>query len=130
MLLALLRLRPMHGYELMAELRARMGRAYRASPGSIYPAVQALEEEGLIEGRLEDDRRVYALTAAGRQALERRVDRLSALEARLGVSFSSGVEAALSRLIRAARSSCADPAAVEAELERAAANLETLGRRR
>ena len=129
-LLALLGLRPMHGYELMGELSTRMGRAYRASPGSIYPAIQALEEEGLVEGRDDDERRVYELTRAGVETLARRVDRLAALEARLGVRFASGIDAALGRFVERVRTAArnADAAEIEQALERAATEVESIGR--
>src|SRR5688572_8458328 len=90
-LLALLSERPMHGYELMGELGRRV-RRYKPSPGSIYPAMQALEGEGLISASEDDDRRVYALTPDGRRALVKRGDRLAALESRLGVRLSLGLE--------------------------------------
>ena len=130
--MALLGLRPMHGYELMGELSTRMGRAYRASPGSIYPAIQALEVEGLIEGTDEDDRRVYELTRAGVDTLARRVDRLAALEARLGVRFASGIDAALGRFIERVRTVArdVDGSEIEAVLDRAAAELEAIERRK
>lgn len=127
-LLALLGLRPMHGYELMGELSTRMGRAYRASPGSIYPAIQSLEEEGLVAGHDDDDRRVYELTAAGVEALARRVDRLVALEARLGVRFAAGIDAALGRFVERVRvaSERVDNDLVEAVLDRTASEIEAL----
>jgi DNA-binding PadR family transcriptional regulator len=130
-LLALLGLRPMHGYELMGELTTKMGRSYRASPGSIYPAIQALEDEGLIAGRDEDDRRVFELTKEGVKALSARVDRLAALEARLGVHFASGIDASLGRFIECVRSAAerADTAAIEAVLDRAADELRVIGGR-
>lgn len=87
-LLALLSVRPMHGYELMGELAARMGRRYRPSPGSIYPAIRSLEAEGLIDAT-DDDPRTYGLTTEGHAALERRADRLAGIEARLGVRFAA-----------------------------------------
>jgi DNA-binding PadR family transcriptional regulator len=121
----------MHGYELMGELTTRMGRSYRASPGSIYPAIQALEDEGLIVGRYEDDRRIYELTSDGVDAMAARIDRLAALEARLGVIFASGIEAALGRFIERVRKA-ADAAGaeeIEAALERAAAEIEAMGGR-
>jgi DNA-binding PadR family transcriptional regulator len=96
-LLGLMSQRPMHGYELMAELSTRMGRKYRASPGSIYPAVQALEAEGLIAGTDEADKRIYALTDEGAKALESRAHRMAALESRIGVRFTTGVEPDLAR---------------------------------
>ena len=121
----------MHGYDLMGELTARMGRSYRASPGSIYPAIQSLEDEGLIAGREEDDRRVFELTKAGITALTARVDRLAALEARLGVRFASGIDAALGRFIECVRSVAerADQGAIEAVLDRATEELRTMGGR-
>lgn len=126
-LLALLGLKPMHGYELMGELSNRMGRAYRASPGSIYPAIQALEDEGLIEGRNDLDRRVYELTTDGVKALAARVDRLAALEARLGVRFASGVDASLGRFIERVRKAAdrVDHGEIEAVLDRAATEIES-----
>ena len=71
-LLALLEDRPMHGYDLIRELEERSAGAWRPSPGSIYPTLQMLEEEGLITGRDEDSKRVFSLTDAGRTALEDR----------------------------------------------------------
>ncbi|GAA4996956.1 hypothetical protein GCM10025734_29100 [Kitasatospora paranensis] len=47
-LLALLKERPMHGYEMITEIGERTGGAWRPSPGSVYPTLQLLEEEGLI----------------------------------------------------------------------------------
>lgn len=131
-LLSLLGMRPMHGYELMGELETRMGRSYRASPGSIYPAIQALEEEGLVAGRDEDDRRVYELTRAGIESLAARVDRLAVLETRLGVRFATGIDAALGRFIERVRSASrrVDPADIEDVLDRTGSEIEALGRGR
>jgi DNA-binding PadR family transcriptional regulator len=102
-LLGLMSQRPMHGYELMAELSTRMGRKYRASPGSIYPAVQALEAEGLISGADESDKRIYSLTDEGKLTLENRAHRLAALESRLGVRFTRGVDPDLARFAERVR---------------------------
>ena len=49
-LLALLSERPMHGYEMIQELDERTGGIWRPSPGSVYPTLQLLEDEGLISG--------------------------------------------------------------------------------
>ena len=67
-LLALLAERPMHGYEMIQELGARTGGAWEPSPGSVYPTLTLLEEEGLIEGTNEAGKRQYQLTDAGREA--------------------------------------------------------------
>jgi DNA-binding PadR family transcriptional regulator len=107
-LLALLSERPMHGYDLMAELSKRLGRRYRASPGSIYPAIQALENEGLLAVTDDGDRRVYEPTPAGRAALAQRRGRLVAVEERLGVRFAGGVEAAIGRFSERVRAAARD----------------------
>jgi len=58
--------RPMSGYDLIrffAELTHEM---WIPSPGSIYPTLQLLEEQGMVVGRDQDDKRVYEITQAGR----------------------------------------------------------------
>src|SRR5258708_39561406 len=69
-ILSLLSERPKHGYQLMKEMKDRSGGMYRASAGSVYPTLQQLEDEGLIESERENGRRVYKLTVAGRHELE------------------------------------------------------------
>jgi DNA-binding PadR family transcriptional regulator len=57
-----------HGYDLM---RIWQRRGWGApGPGSIYPALSSLEEEGFVKSRAEGDRRVYEITPLGRQHLE------------------------------------------------------------
>ncbi len=74
-LLALLEEKPMHGYDLIRELEERSGGAWRPSPGSVYPTLQMLEEEGLIIGEEQDGKRVFTLTEAGRTELQERRER-------------------------------------------------------
>jgi len=68
--LALLLERPMHGYEMIQELETRTGGIWRPSPGSIYPTLQLLEDEGLIEVEATGGRKRYTLTDAGRAEAE------------------------------------------------------------
>ncbi len=68
--LILLSDRPMHGYQVIQELENRSGGAWRVSPGSVYPTLQFLEEEGLISGQEVEGRRVYSLTEAGRARVD------------------------------------------------------------
>jgi DNA-binding PadR family transcriptional regulator len=68
LILAALKDRPMHGYELIQELEARSGGRWRPSAGSIYPTLQQLSDEGLVSGEDVDGRRIYTLTDAGRKA--------------------------------------------------------------
>jgi DNA-binding PadR family transcriptional regulator len=64
----------MHGYELMRELESRSGGMWRPSPGSIYPTLQMLEDEGLVSGSEIEGRRTFALTDAGRREVAERGD--------------------------------------------------------
>jgi DNA-binding PadR family transcriptional regulator len=64
--LALLNERPMHGYEMITELETRTGGVWRPSPGSIYPTLQLLEDEGLIVSDEGGGRKRFTLTDAGR----------------------------------------------------------------
>src|SRR3712207_1014021 len=64
--LGLLREEPMHGYQLIQELESRSGGTWRPSPGSVYPTLQLLEDQGLIRGEESDGRRVFTLTDEGR----------------------------------------------------------------
>ncbi|GAB2624310.1 hypothetical protein Aab01nite_17940 [Paractinoplanes abujensis] len=68
--LALLLERPMHGYEMIQELDSRTNGIWRPSPGSVYPTLQLLEDEGLIEPEAEGSRKSYRLTEAGRAEAE------------------------------------------------------------
>lgn len=98
-LIALLDESPRHGYDIMAELARLFGPKYRASPGSVYPAIEALQTEGLIEGYAVAGKVVYEPTEQGEEALIDRADMLAALELRVGVRLgqSDSLEALLTR---------------------------------
>jgi len=67
-ILALLAEEPMHGYQIMRELTERSGGVWRPSPGSIYPTLQLLQDEGLLSSEERDGgRRLFALTDTGRE---------------------------------------------------------------
>lgn len=69
-ILSLLSEGPKHGYQLMKEMKERSGGLYKASAGSVYPTLQQLEDEGLIQSEQQDGRRVYKLTEAGQKELD------------------------------------------------------------
>jgi DNA-binding PadR family transcriptional regulator len=129
-LLVLLAERPRHGYEILAELKRLFGPRYRPSPGSVYPAIEALYGEGLIDGQTDDAKTTYRITPAGEQAIEARRDALAALEVRTGARFgdADSIEPLLGRF-RARLlplSGRVDPQAIAAILQRAAADIESL----
>ncbi len=68
--LALLAEEPMHGYQIITELESRSQGAWRPSPGSVYPMLQALEDEGLLRTVERDGRKVAELTTEGRTAAD------------------------------------------------------------
>lgn len=63
---------PGHGYELMRRLSERSGGRWRPSPGSVYPTLQMLEEEGLVRGQESEGKKVYQLTDTGRADVDTR----------------------------------------------------------
>jgi DNA-binding PadR family transcriptional regulator len=78
-LLSLMSEAPRHGYELMRQLEERSGGIYRASAGTVYPTLQQLEDEGLVLSDLQDGKRVYRLTDAGREELRRQDEAVRAI---------------------------------------------------
>lgn len=60
----------MHGYEMIQEIGERSGGAWRPSPGSVYPTLQLLEDEGLITNETEGGKKLFTLTDAGRTEAE------------------------------------------------------------
>ena len=69
-ILALLAEEPMHGYQIISELTERSGGVWRPSPGSVYPSLQAMEDQGLVTADKAEGRRVFSLTTEGRTAAE------------------------------------------------------------
>ncbi|PPK63973.1 PadR family transcriptional regulator [Actinokineospora auranticolor] len=68
-LLALLTERPMHGYEMIQEIAERSGGFWKPSPGSVYPTLQLLADEGLVRGvDGEGGKRLFELTEDGAAA--------------------------------------------------------------
>lgn len=71
-LLTLLAERPMHGYEMIQEIAERSQDLWRPSPGSVYPTLQLLDDEGLIVGtQSEGSKKLFELTDDGHAAAEK-----------------------------------------------------------
>ena len=75
-LLALLAEEPRNGYQLMQEIERRSEGVWRPSPGSVYPALQQLEDEGLVRSEEHDGRKAFSLTDAGRAHVAEKRDEL------------------------------------------------------
>jgi DNA-binding PadR family transcriptional regulator len=78
-IISLLGEEPRNGYQIIQEINERTGGLWRASSGSVYPAISQLEDEGLIEPTDGNGRKLFALTAAGREHAERNAEQLSQL---------------------------------------------------
>ena len=87
-LLRLLDEEPRHGYEVIRLLRDRFMGVYAPSPGTIYPRLARLEDEGLVTHDEENGRKVYRITEAGREELRSRGAELDELEEELSESVS------------------------------------------
>jgi len=66
-ILDVLAVEPMNGYQVIQQIAERSGGAWKPSPGSVYPTLQQLEDEGLVEGSDAEGRRTLRLTEAGRE---------------------------------------------------------------
>jgi len=73
--LALLEEQPMHGYQIIHEIEERSHGMWKPSPGSVYPTLQMLADEGLITAEESGGKKTYSLTDAGRQETEQSEDR-------------------------------------------------------
>jgi DNA-binding PadR family transcriptional regulator len=71
-ILALLTEQPMHGYQIIREIGERSEGAWTPSPGSVYPTLQQLTDEGLVRSSETESKRVYELTDEGRAQAENR----------------------------------------------------------
>ena len=69
-IITLLAEEPMHGYQIITELTERSGGVWQPSPGSVYPTLQAMEDQGLVTVDTSGGRRVFSLTDEGRAAAE------------------------------------------------------------
>ncbi|MDY0910675.1 PadR family transcriptional regulator [Microbacterium sp. CFBP9034] len=68
--LAILAEQPMHGYQIIHEIEERSGGTWKPSPGSVYPTLQLLADEGLITAEEAGGKKTYSLTDAGRAEVD------------------------------------------------------------
>jgi DNA-binding PadR family transcriptional regulator len=91
--LLLLAEEPRNGYQIMQEVQERSDGAWRPSPGSVYPALAQLEDEGLIRSEEIDGRKAYRLTVEGLAFVEQRgADQLAPWEQMGGDTPPKAVE--------------------------------------
>ncbi len=89
--LALLSEQPRHGYQIITEITERSGGAWTPSPGSVYPVLQQLQDEGLVRPEEADGRRVFHLTELGTAYVKEHSDELKAPWAAVGGQPGPGI---------------------------------------
>jgi DNA-binding PadR family transcriptional regulator len=97
--LLLLAEEPRNGYQIMQVVEERSGGAWSPSPGSVYPALAQLEDEGLIHTEESEGRKLFAITDAGRQVVAERGEDRPAPWEQMSDEFSPGVRE-LGKLMR------------------------------
>jgi DNA-binding PadR family transcriptional regulator len=78
-ILGILAEQPRNGYQIIQEISERTGGAWTPSPGSIYPTLQQLEDEGLVRTEEQEGRRTYRLTDDGQAYVDAHADEMSSL---------------------------------------------------
>src|SRR5438309_11804490 len=90
-ILLLLEEEPRNGYGLMQEIEERSGGIWRPSPGSVYPALSQLEDEGLVRVVEDGGRKSFTLTDEGKEHVE-------AGRERMGTPWTTAADGATSEL--------------------------------
>ena len=75
-ILRLLKEKPRHGYEIIKALEERMAGCYTPSPGTVYPTLQLLEDQGYVRSSETSGKKVYEITPEGERYLEEHRDLL------------------------------------------------------
>jgi PadR family transcriptional regulator PadR len=88
-----------YGYQVVKEIEQRSDGFFRFKEGTVYPILHRLERQGLLQARWESmpngmERRYYSLTAAGRAALQNKVEEWTGFARAVNlVTASTGLEA-------------------------------------
>ncbi|HWM84737.1 MAG TPA: PadR family transcriptional regulator [Kofleriaceae bacterium] len=91
-ILALLAEQPRNGYQIMQELETRSRGMWRPSPGSVYPALQQLEDEGLVREQTGAGGRVFELTEAGHKQAKQSAEESAPWESAAGAADDPSLE--------------------------------------
>lgn len=90
LILSLIAEQPRHGYDLITEIEARTGGAYKPSAGVMYPALSMIQDLGLAKAKKEDGKRVFYISPEGEAELEAHAETLEKIERRLEALGSDG----------------------------------------
>jgi DNA-binding PadR family transcriptional regulator len=90
-ILDLLQEGPRHGYDIIRALEERFHGFYSPSPGSVYPTLQLLEDQGYVRGSEQDGKRVYTITDEGRAFLKERAETVEDVRSRMTEWWGQGL---------------------------------------
>jgi DNA-binding PadR family transcriptional regulator len=91
-ILAHLKDKPRHGYDIIREMEEQSGGFYSPSPGAVYPTLQALEDQDLVTSATEDGKKVYTITEVGLAYLEEHKERAECHRERWEAHWGPGPE--------------------------------------
>lgn len=77
---------PRHGYEIIKAIEDLTGGAYAPSQGVVYPTLTLLEELGNVNATADGNRKCFTITDAGREALAKDLDTVTAIHARIAAA--------------------------------------------
>lgn len=100
-ILKLLKDKPRHGYEVMKELQEQLHGCYSPSPGTVYPTLQWLEDEGLVRAQDVDGKKVYEITAEGKKFLEEHRDVVEDIFERVKEAVNDAMGGSMAEINRA-----------------------------
>ena len=123
--LALLEQEPANGYQLLVRLQTLFAPAYEPSTGSVYPALAALESEGLIDSAPDGRSRTFTITPDGAALLHHKPEVIAGIENRTGrrLDHADATDAAIARFVEAVKALGLPPDELAAALERALLSL-------
>lgn len=101
-ILDLLAEQPRHGYDIIRALEERFAGFYSPSPGSIYPTLQLLEDQGYVTSAEQDGKRIYTITDEGRSFLAARGDVMEDVRARMGAGWGANVSPEVRQVVQEA----------------------------
>ena len=102
-ILDLLADKPRHGYDVIRALEERFHGFYSPSPGSVYPTLQLLEDQGYVSSNEQDGKKVYSITEEGRRFLRERADVVEGIQARANTGWGPKITPEMVQLAQEVR---------------------------
>ena len=118
----------MHGYQIIHEIEKRSDGAWKPSPGSIYPTLQLLSDEGLVKSEEADGRRTYSLTKEGEEVANSEAESPAPWETEIDLSHNPRAQLASSGMKVAKSAAMLAQRANEEQMAKAVSILEDTAR--